>query len=327
MSFLCLFVTPLLGREGFSMRANMSHVKLAIIALAVAFASCGRGEEQKNNGAFGEAPKFLQETIRDISPRAETPHESAKRGHGDEFVSLKPPYTDWKTTKDDPEPRISLQNAARALCVQAGKQYDFESSLRNTDPICRQWVYLSIDDKPWEEAMEELLAPFNITYVVRDNTVALIKPKDLEKLEQEMQDVASEFTHFDSPGTQPPRFHDEQAGKTANNNIMFSLVPIVTAVPIIAMCIPLLMGKIGMNSIYGVRIKKAYESEENWYKINRYGAQRLILWCVVYTVIGILTLFLPPIGTRGFILFIGIGPIVFIGIIPVIEILLYARKL
>ena len=82
-----------------------------------------------------------------------------------------------------------------------------------------------------------------------------------------------------------------------------------------------------MNRLYGIWIPKAFKSEENWYKINRYGTRRLFFWSVVYIVIGILNLLLPPIGGKTLVWFIGIGSIVYICTIPFIEILLYARKL
>jgi hypothetical protein len=35
---------------------------------------------------------------------------------------------------------------------------------------------------------------------------------------------------------------------------------------LIGVSIPLLLGKIKMNYFYGFRIRKAFESEENWYE-------------------------------------------------------------
>lgn len=48
-----------------------------------------------------------------------------------------------------------------------------------------------------------------------------------------------------------------------------------------------------MNDRYGVRFKKSYESEQHWYKINRYGAQQLIKWSMVLLIIGVVTFFVP----------------------------------
>jgi hypothetical protein len=63
---------------------------------------------------------------------------------------------------------------------------------------------------------------------------------------------------------------------------------------LIAVSIPLYLGKIRMNCAYGFRIRKAFKSEENWYKINRYGAQALLRWSVVIIVFGIACLYIEP---------------------------------
>jgi hypothetical protein len=43
---------------------------------------------------------------------------------------------------------------------------------------------------------------------------------------------------------------------------------------------------------------KAFESEENWYKINRYGAQRFIIWSVAIIISGIAIFLLQPQGVE-----------------------------
>ena len=47
----------------------------------------------------------------------------------------------------------------------------------------------------------------------------------------------------------------------------------VTGIVFILVSIPLLFNRIGPNWFYGVRIPKAYESTEMWYKVNRLGAK------------------------------------------------------
>ena len=49
-----------------------------------------------------------------------------------------------------------------------------------------------------------------------------------------------------------------------------------------------------MNCYYGYRIRKAFESEENWYTINRYGAKALMCWSVIIMAIGIVCLYIEP---------------------------------
>ncbi len=56
-------------------------------------------------------------------------------------------------------------------------------------------------------------------------------------------------------------------------SITLGISNISIAVLIILLSIPLVRRKVGMNKLYGIKIKKAFESEENWYKINAYGGK------------------------------------------------------
>jgi hypothetical protein len=47
---------------------------------------------------------------------------------------------------------------------------------------------------------------------------------------------------------------------------------------VILVSLPLFFRKIGKNPVYGFRIAKAFESDENWYRINQHGARGMILW-------------------------------------------------
>jgi uncharacterized membrane protein len=49
-----------------------------------------------------------------------------------------------------------------------------------------------------------------------------------------------------------------------------------TGLLLIVVAIPLILGRVPMNRWYGVRIRKAFESERNWYEINRYGGKWLV---------------------------------------------------
>lgn len=80
-----------------------------------------------------------------------------------------------------------------------------------------------------------------------------------------------------------------------------------------------------MNRLYGIRFHKSFESQECWYKINRYGAKRIVIWSIPIMIIGIIALFVPLQG-RGLkeILF-ALAPCLIL--IAVIESYLYARRL
>jgi hypothetical protein len=103
------------------------------------------------------------------------------------------------------------------------------------------------------------------------------------------------------------------------------LSDIAVGVLAIILCIPLLRNKVEMNRWYGIRFKKSFESTGNWYKINRYGARRMILWSVVIIVIGVVGLF-PAFRGRGDLqAAVACAPLLLI--IPAIESRLYAGRL
>jgi SdpI/YfhL protein family len=68
---------------------------------------------------------------------------------------------------------------------------------------------------------------------------------------------------------------------------------IIFAFVLCGACLPLLLGKIGRNKWYGFRGPKAFESEENWEKINRYGAGCMMLWCLPIIIVGLIILLVP----------------------------------
>jgi len=63
------------------------------------------------------------------------------------------------------------------------------------------------------------------------------------------------------------------------------IVHFVAALLAIAAALPLMRGAVKMNPWYGVRIPAAFESEERWFDLNRYGGRLLFLWglCIAAT--------------------------------------------
>ncbi|PKN33967.1 MAG: hypothetical protein CVU61_11035 [Deltaproteobacteria bacterium HGW-Deltaproteobacteria-19] len=97
---------------------------------------------------------------------------------------------------------------------------------------------------------------------------------------------------------------------------------IVVGIVLFLVSLPLYVGKIKRNSIYGFRIAKAFESEENWYAVNRFGAGAMMLWSVVLAMVGIACLNVQPqnvmtVSNAGF---LSIG-------VPIVLTILHARKL
>ena len=66
---------------------------------------------------------------------------------------------------------------------------------------------------------------------------------------------------------------------------------LIVATLVGALAVPLIRRRVKMNDVYGVRIPRAFESDEQWYRINEYGGRRLLAWSVVIALLGIVALF------------------------------------
>jgi hypothetical protein len=60
--------------------------------------------------------------------------------------------------------------------------------------------------------------------------------------------------------------------------------------------LPLYLGKIRPNKLYGARLQAAFKSEAAWLQVNRYGAARLMTWSGVVVALNLIgwALPLPP---------------------------------
>jgi hypothetical protein len=118
-------------------------------------------------------------------------------------------------------------------------------------------------------------------------------------------------------------------GLVMKMNIVFGLVNIVTALLLIGISIPLVKHKIKMNHLYGVRITKSFESDDNWYRINAYGGKQLIIWSIPMILAGLICFIVPISDTnRNLLSFVlGLCPITLCVAVAVIKILVYARNL
>jgi hypothetical protein len=91
---------------------------------------------------------------------------------------------------------------------------------------------------------------------------------------------------------------------------------------LIAVSVPLYLGKVKPNCVYGFRIRKAFASEENWYLINRYGAKALMWWSVFIMVIGFACLYVEPQHV------LAVAKMTFLSLlVPIVLTLWYAKRL
>ena len=94
----------------------------------------------------------------------------------------------------------------------------------------------------------------------------------------------------------------------------------------IVLNVPLLYGKIKRNYWYGFRIPKSFESEENWLAINVYSARRFIQWSLGFFVMSAIVLVIPIATIPWIHIVVSILIILFVSL-PIIDVILYARKL
>ena len=108
--------------------------------------------------------------------------------------------------------------------------------------------------------------------------------------------------------------------------MILGVLYIFTGIVLILVCIPLLHDRVKPNAFYGMRLKKAFESEENWYKINRRGAQLFIGWGGILMGLGV-PLFFVPIARDGLLSTILIFVPLIVALLATWQLLRYAKTL
>ncbi len=61
-----------------------------------------------------------------------------------------------------------------------------------------------------------------------------------------------------------------------------------------AISIPLILRVVPMNRYYGIRIPKAFKSDNNWYDINAYGGKLLLVYGIFLIIFGIVAQDMAP---------------------------------
>jgi hypothetical protein len=93
-----------------------------------------------------------------------------------------------------------------------------------------------------------------------------------------------------------------------------------------ALAIPLVLRKVPMNRVYGVRVLKAFKSEDNWYEINAYGGRLFLAYGLLLTFFGIAARDLAPSPTSIWMAVFIVGPLLLI--FPILVLInSYARRL
>jgi hypothetical protein len=106
--------------------------------------------------------------------------------------------------------------------------------------------------------------------------------------------------------------------------MLMGLTNICTGLMLMAVCAPLAKRKVKMNRWYGMRLPKAFTSDENWYKINEYGGKLFMGWSIPIVLGGVVLFFLPDIGL-GALYVVPVFSIILL--VPLIKLLIYASKI
>ncbi|MCA9072057.1 MAG: STN domain-containing protein, partial [Planctomycetaceae bacterium] len=93
-------------------------------------------------------------------------------------VSLTKPYSD--RYRNAPRDKISVQYAVIEIAKQVGLRYDFDQTLKNTDPLSRRWIYPDIKNETFRDALEGILKPLNLTYQIHDGVIVLERQPEAE---------------------------------------------------------------------------------------------------------------------------------------------------
>jgi hypothetical protein len=76
-----------------------------------------------------------------------------------------------------------------------------------------------------------------------------------------------------------PLHHSEE--QIMSIHLLIASVSVMMGMLSIGLAIPLIRGKIPTNDTYGIRIPKSFTSEENWYRINVFGAKIMIIFLAI----------------------------------------------
>jgi len=99
----------------------------------------------------------------------------------------------------------------------------------------------------------------------------------------------------------------------------------VTGLIVLAGSVPLRLGLIGPNRTIGIRFAQSFASIENWYSINRFGGNALIIWALSALAMGGVVMSSRKLSSRIAIIIAVIYPLTIV--FPVFLTYLYAIRL
>jgi hypothetical protein len=74
-----------------------------------------------------------------------------------------------------PTDKLSVQYAVIEIAKQAGLEYNWNESYKNTDPICRRWVHPDVHDQTCNDALRQILSPVGLSFRIENGQIVLVK--------------------------------------------------------------------------------------------------------------------------------------------------------
>ena len=71
---------------------------------------------------------------------------------------------------------------------------------------------------------------------------------------------------------------------------------IISGLALVAVCVPLILGLIPLNGLYGFRVRKTMQHPETWYPVNKYGGARLLMANLLLVVAAVGYTYIPGIS-------------------------------
>jgi hypothetical protein len=79
-----------------------------------------------------------------------------------------------------PTDKLSVQYAVIEIAKQAGLEYNWNESYKNTDPICRRWVHPDVHDQTCDDALRQILGPVGLHFRIENGRIVLVKAAQKE---------------------------------------------------------------------------------------------------------------------------------------------------
>lgn len=108
-----------------------------------------------------------------------------------------------------------------------------------------------------------------------------------------------------------------------NSRLIIGISDIIIGLFFIALAVPLMRRRMPRDGAFGFRIRKAYQSDDNWYAINEYGGRRLLIWAFPVVICGFIALLAPISHTA--LGWFSYAPLIILA--PIVETFYYARQL